>query len=257
MAGRAVPILLSAVLGVGLGVFATALLTGGPARPPESTPAFSSPSAPLAAPTEAAATSLEESAARQALAARLRNPDALRFDEIRVWRFGPADERAVCGTMRTPEIAGGSARFVVRVLQPRGGDAAAGSRQWQTVVEDAPWLVRPTPEAARRFCREPEPEPQAAPPAAQAAGVPTAAMPVAPPRQADASPPPPADGTRGRVTTHSPANLRAAPGGEVLGSIPRGRSLVVFERTAGGWVRVGESAPEGWIHSSLLTDAPP
>jgi hypothetical protein len=172
-----------------------------------------------------------------------------------VWQFGPADERAVCGTLHSTEVPGGTARFVVRVLQPRDR-AEGGGRTLQTVVEDAPWLVRPTPEAARRFCRDAEPE--APPPSVLLAPRPAATG-------APASLPPPAEGppqamlagARPRVVTHSPANLRAAPSGEVLFSVPRGRTMAVFDRAPGGWVQVGDLGPEGWIHSSLLTDAAP
>jgi hypothetical protein len=37
-----------------------------------------------------------------------------------------------------------------------------------------------------------------------------------------------------------------------LGTLPRGRILQVFERAAGGWMRVGGESAEGWVHSSLV-----
>jgi hypothetical protein len=264
--GRGVSLLLSALGGVVLGSAATLLLTAGPGPTPATMLAGTSQHMPseASAPDSNAPATLEEAAARQALSARLRNPDTLRLQEVRVWQFGPSDERAVCGVMQSPELAGGSARFIVRILQPRGY-ADGGSRTPQTVVEEAPWLVRPSPEAARRFCRDAEPPPLPAPaalaprpgPPAAASGVTEAAA------TAPASPSTPTgpvllpDGSRLRVTTHSPANLRAAPSGEVLFSVPRGRSLVVFDRAPGGWMQVGETTPEGWIHSSLLSDSAP
>jgi hypothetical protein len=147
-------------------------------------------------------------------------------------------------------VPGGGGRFVVRVLMPRErGDAGPGRQAPRVIVEDAPGLVRPTPEAARRFCREPAPELPAATPLTGAE--PPAAAPAAPP----ALPPPvAATGDLGRVTTHSAANLRASPGGEVVGTVPRSRSLRVFDRAPGGWMQVGNDTPEGWIHASLLTD---
>jgi hypothetical protein len=248
--GRALPLLVSAIAGIMLGSIATMLLTAPPdhrgelpagmlAPAPLPAPAAVTP-APAFAPTPGAEAP-ELLAARQALAMRLRSPDALLLSDVRVYDFGVPEERAVCGTMRSPEIAGGSARFVVRVLQPRG----AAARPPSAVVEDAPWLVRPSPEAARRFCREPEP------------------MAAMPPATAPEAPAPPLPGTApaamamagGRVMTQSPANLRATPAGEVLMSIPRGRTLIVFDRAPGGWVQVGETAPQGWVHSSLLSDA--
>lgn len=250
MAGRGLPMLVSAVVGIALGSIATMLLTAPPDHRGELpsgglAPASLPVPAPPAAPPAVVPEDIEIFAARQALAARLRSPDALQLSEVRVHDFGTVDERAVCGTMRSPEIAGGTARFVVRVLQPRG----AGTRPPTTVVEDAPWLVRPAPEAARRFCREPE-----APVAPQPANSLATASTTAPP---PSSIPATTAAAGGRVVTQSPANLRSTPSGEVLMSIPRGRSLVVFDRAPGGWLQVGETAPQGWMHSSLLGDAAP
>lgn len=265
MAGRVLPLLLVALGGLALGTTATLLLVR-PDRPDPPLPTAAAPGAP-AVPARAAVTA-EEAAVRQTLAARLRSPDAMRLEDVRVWRFGPPDERAVCGTMRSPEIPGGSARFVVRVLMPREG--ASASSQLVTVVEDAPGLVRATPEASRRFCREPPPEPL---PVASGPGSAGATGAAPPPGSAGDAAPGQWSGTAGaaaagsgadvpsggraRVVTQGPANLRAYPGGEVLGTVARGRTLQVFDRTAGGWAQVGETAPEGWIHSSLLSDLPP
>jgi uncharacterized protein YraI len=56
----------------------------------------------------------------------------------------------------------------------------------------------------------------------------------------------------------SAANLRNGPGGgaAVIGMIPRGQVLDVFERAPGGWLRVGVGEPWGWAHSSLLVEGP-
>lgn len=241
MAGRGLPMIISAIAGIALGSVATMLLTAPPDHRGEMPSAALPPTPPANSVAGAPpADGVEVQAARQALAARLRSPDALLLSEVRVHDFGTPDERAVCGTMRSPEIPGGTARFVVRVLQPRN----AGTRPAQAVVEDAPWLVRPGPEAARRFCREPEPAAAVQPGVPETAPIPPAAAP-APAASAVAG---------GRVTTQSPANLRAAPSGEVLASIPRGRTLIVFDRAPGGWLQVGETAPQGWVHSSLLSD---
>lgn len=250
MAGRVWPLLLVALGGLALGTTATLLLM----RPPPTEPPQASATTPAPGALAPGEATPEEAAVRQALAARLRSPDALRLEDVRVWRFGPPDERAVCGTMRSPEIAGGSGRFVVRVLMPRQGDGATGSRQLITVVEDAPGLVRAAPEASRRFCREPPAGPA---PVAAVPGTEGAAGPPAGPGPVGGSSPDPAAGARGRVVTQGPANLRAYPGGEVLGTVARGRTLQVFDRAPGGWAQVGETAPEGWIHSSLLADLPP
>jgi hypothetical protein len=200
------------------------------------------------------APSVEETAARRALFARLRSPDAARLEDVRVWHFGQADERAVCGTIVSHEIPGNTARFVVRLVLPRGTDAGQpGQRPPLAIVEDGPGLVRPAPEAARRFCREAEPPGGAAPPRPPAVvlygpGQTTEGDTGGPAAEGGGTPPP-----RPRVLVQSAANMRTGPGGAVLGVMPRGRVLQVFERAPGGWVQVGEAdEPIGWIHGSLL-----
>ena len=61
---------------------------------------------------------------------------------------------------------------------------------------------------------------------------------------------------RAVVAGNSAANLRNGPGGgaAVIAVLPRGQVLDVFERAAGGWVRVGVGEPWGWTHSSLLIE---
>lgn len=214
--------------------------------------------APIAAAVATPVPSPDERAAFGALAARLRSPDAARLEEVRIWHFGPPDERAVCGTLVSPELPGGQARFVVRLLLPRGAPLdpdVPDARPPMTVVEDGPGLVRPTPEASRRFCRQ---APQLAAHAAAAAGTSAAPLaaesggPAAAPREEAAGIAAPL----GRMLTQAPANLRAGPGGPVLSVIPRGRILNVYDRAPGGWLLIGDAEPLGWIHASLLVEAP-
>jgi hypothetical protein len=47
--------------------------------------------------------------------------------------------------------------------------------------------------------------------------------------------------------------MRITPGGVVQSVVPRGRALLVFDRAPGGWMLVGETEPQGWIHGSLLS----
>uniref|UniRef100_UPI0022EB7E6F SH3 domain-containing protein n=1 Tax=Falsiroseomonas oryzae TaxID=2766473 RepID=UPI0022EB7E6F len=53
-------------------------------------------------------------------------------------------------------------------------------------------------------------------------------------------------------SARSPINLRSAPGGDVLRTVPRGSTLQVFGEAPGGWLQVGEGEPWGWVHSSGL-----
>jgi hypothetical protein len=47
-------------------------------------------------------------------------------------------------------------------------------------------------------------------------------------------------------------NIRAAPKGDTLRVAPRGASLRVFAEAPGGWLEVGDTAPFGWVHSSMV-----
>lgn len=83
--------------------------------------------------------------------------------------------------------------------------------------------------------------------------------PMAPPRDlADAAGAAPPDtggaGPLPRIVVRSPANVRTNPGGAVLRTAPRGEVFQVHGRAPGGWVRVGDAEPRGWVHSSMLGD---
>ncbi len=62
-----------------------------------------------------------------------------------------------------------------------------------------------------------------------------------------------------RVQVRTASNLRAGPDNSatILRVAPRGETFRVYGEAFGGWAHVGDAAPEGYIHSSLLTDAPP
>ena len=57
-----------------------------------------------------------------------------------------------------------------------------------------------------------------------------------------------------RVTVREPANLRTGPDGQanVIRVVPRGETLRAHNRTANGWVQVGDAEPRGWLHTSRL-----
>jgi Bacterial SH3 domain len=207
-----------------------------------------------------------EDVATRTLRTRLREPSAAVFQEVRVFRFGPPDERAVCGRVVSRETPGGVADFVVRVIPPRGGGTGGAPL---SVLEEGPGLSRATANARRRYCQDgpdrrtpPTPPPSAAPATAALTAV--------------AATPEPGTGGNGQgspaygggsataalrrvaVAGGSAANLRSGPGGgaTVIGVLPRGQVLDVFDRAPGGWLRVGVGEPWGWAHSSLLTEGP-
>jgi hypothetical protein len=211
---------------------------------------------PPARAPEVAAASPEQvltRAAEESLRRRLRNAPNLHFSDLSVVRFGPEDERAVCGKV-------GGVDFILRVLLPRDGSVPqerdGRGFAYTTVLEQGPGLP-PMSGAAERFCREggalvvrtigPAPSPDAAPAPAQ----PVAAI------QGSGPGNPVTSEAGGVVQVRSNANLRAAPvgGSEVRGVLPQGSALRVYGRAPGGWVQVGDAAPQGWVHSSLLSGA--
>lgn len=102
-----------------------------------------------AAKVVAAPEPVEESAFR-ALRGRVREPATATFQDVRVYTFGPPDERAVCGRVLVPrETPAAGADFVVRVILPGGRTGGAPL----PVVEEGPNLPRATANARRRYCR--------------------------------------------------------------------------------------------------------
>jgi Bacterial SH3 domain len=59
-----------------------------------------------------------------------------------------------------------------------------------------------------------------------------------------------------RVMVRQPANLRAGPDvqANVIPVVPRGETLPVHNRTANGWVQVGDGESRGWLHTSRLEE---
>lgn len=56
----------------------------------------------------------------------------------------------------------------------------------------------------------------------------------------------------GRVAMRQNANLHAAPHGPPVRVVPRGTEMQVFAEAPGGWYEVGDTAPWGWVHESML-----
>jgi len=56
----------------------------------------------------------------------------------------------------------------------------------------------------------------------------------------------------GDVTTRQDANLHASPKGPTVQVVTQGTRFHVFATAPGGWYQVGNDAPLGWIHESML-----
>jgi hypothetical protein len=59
----------------------------------------------------------------------------------------------------------------------------------------------------------------------------------------------PASGT---VVMRQAGNIRVSPQGQTVRVEPAGRELHVFGEAPGGWLQVGDTAADGWVHSSLV-----
>jgi len=224
--------------------------------------------------------------AESSIRSSARNPDSVRFRGEQVYPQAAASHVAVCGQV---DVSGGFVPFVALIgtsgdgfVQPyqvveihvaatiRDADRTyieTVARCWsgggpQTLLHGSITTVPPLPEHPDALLRTAVPV--AAPPApeSQPDVVVQPRVAVAPvPPSASAVPPAAAEtgdadeapaGTVRTVTMRQDANIRTVPHGNAVGVAPRGSSLRVFSEAPGGWLEVGETAPFGWIHGSMV-----
>jgi hypothetical protein len=131
-----------------------------------------------------------------------------------------------------------------------------GSTQVQVAVPQSPPTAAPVPHPP-----VPQPTPTPSPPAMpaeQADIVAPALLPVLPIPMLQAPFRAPVTSPAGQhVQTRQAVNMRSAPDNTstVVRIVPQGAVMTVYARRD-GWVQVGEDAPQGWIYSSLLANAP-
>jgi hypothetical protein len=205
-------------------------------------------------------------ATEQRLRARLREEGALTLRAVQGYRQAMAEAHVICGQVLPGGRRGEPYLPFVSIVTFEGERAAGvefhlaatsaeATRVYYEMVDrcfdgggppNARTTVRPLPPAPAV-----QPGQAFAPPAA----LPPVAGPTAAPPQAGPAPSavaPIAPTARGTVSVRSAANIRTHPGGEVLRVAPRGATLDVFEEAPGGWYKVGEGEPWGWVHGSLL-----
>ncbi|MGI4746004.1 MAG: SH3 domain-containing protein [Janthinobacterium lividum] len=107
-----------------------------------------------------------------------------------------------------------------------------------TVTEPNHPIVSARPVPAQIAAGQTRPQ---APPAASAPSLSEQALP--PSAETPAS---------GRVAMRQNANLHAAPHGPPVRVVPQGTEMHVFAQAPGGWYEVGDTAPWGWVHESML-----
>ncbi|MXP62849.1 SH3 domain-containing protein [Roseomonas sp. M0104] len=226
-------------------------------------PAKDTPEAPTAAPARRAA--------EEALRSTAGGPVALRG--VQVYRQAVGQSSAVCGQVNL-QPGGGESLFTlfVAVVTPEGEGRPAveqhvatssttASRVFVEMVNrcytgggpqpgqrpGAPPLMPPVPDRIPQAAPPPTTPPPTPPLRPQTVPAP------APGAARGTAPPAPAPGGR-RVTLRQNGNLRAHPngGGTVLRVVEQGTTLRVFAEAPGGWLQVGDAAPWGWLHDSLV-----
>lgn len=196
-------------------------------------------------------------AAAQDLKATLPQTDALRFRGVQVYSQAAPRQFAVCGQVAPfADDAGLFVPFVSLVTEDGAGrygfehrvatNPAEASRMYIAMVARCFDKGGPVPGPAQGVARLPPLPDTVADPAQRVrpADVPALASPApSPPVSAAAS---------GTVTIRSNATVHADPKGASVRVAPAGAELHVFAQSPGGWLQVGDTAPWGWVHESML-----
>lgn len=201
-----------------------------------------------------------ETLARGAVLKRLPAGGAAIFQDVRIYNYGVAGERGVCGQVETLAGSGRYVEFAVRVQFPNADDPR-GRAEAQVTLGDGSAAPRAVAETRRRYCRDATALASQVPsltadPAVQRAWLSTATSAAG--SSTDLTAPTEAGGKAPareleRLLIRSPANLREQPqaGSPVLRTLPRGLELQLHGRSPGGWLQIGDAVPWGWVHSSL------
>jgi hypothetical protein len=259
----------------------------GPAQPPAGAASAEPPAAP-AAPARPPATVASATAAEarrvavEKIATGLHNPAAARFRGVQVYQQADAGVLAVCGQVNpdgrndqafipfvsvvttTPGTDGGTAEFdieqFVATSTPEatrvyiemssrcgenGGPRQVGNRKAVTPLPPLPGDL-PTPLQPALL--------QSGPPPGTGHG-PAGQFALTPVSTPGGSVGPAASALTGQsVVMRQAGNIRTAPvgGSQLVRVAPRGAVLRVLAQAPGGWLQVGETEAEGWVHSSLV-----
>jgi hypothetical protein len=207
-----------------------------------------------------------QAAAEERIRSTARDGDVMRFRAVQIHRQALPQTFAVCGQA----TLSGGASFVpfVSVVTAAADD---GFEIEQHVAKTNLEATRVYVELVARCFDGGGPVPRAGGPVVSQAppplptGLPTfdtapESMPEPPASLpatlvASSSPPPAGDRASGALLMRQHGNIRATPGGggAVLRVARPGSTLQVFGTAPGGWYRVGDGAPEGWVHGSLAT----
>lgn len=198
------------------------------------------------------------------------NQDSVRFRGVQIWPQAVKNQFAVCGQANV--FGPGSNTYVLFVaivtqndfsddpIRPYKTEARVGStvdeatkvyvdtlaRCYesggpQNIMRGAPPPpVPPLPVGTKAVLAGPTP-----------AGVPAAPAPATQP-QTSAPAVPRSALASGTVIMRQNGNIRSAPQGETLRVEPQGKELRVFGEAPGGWLQIGDTEANGWVHGSLV-----
>jgi len=201
------------------------------------------------------------------------SPDSVRLRGVQVWPQAVKNQFAVCGQAN---VFGPSSNtyvlFVVVVTQNDPGDdpsrtfkteARVGSTVTeatkvyvdtlarcyesggpQNIMRGTAAPVPPMPSDTKTVLSGPTPT---------ATGAPAAPAPGAQPQpSATAQAAPKSTPASGTAVMRQNGNIRIAPQGETIRVEPQGKELRVFGEAPGGWLQIGDTEANGWVHSSLV-----
>ena len=194
------------------------------------------------------------------------NPDTVRFRGVHVWPQAIHNQFAACGQV---DVFGPTSNtyvlFVTVVTRDDSGqdpatrvkaDAHVGSTVTEATKVYLDTLARcfagGGPQTTRREAAPPVPPMPDDIKAVLAGPPPAAAPPAAAPAPATTQPLPKSAPASGTVVMRQAGNIRASPQGETLRVEPAGKELHVFAEAPGGWLQIGDTEPNGWVHSSLV-----
>ena len=196
----------------------------------------------------------------------------VQFRGLQVWSQATPQHWAVCG--QASPFADDENIFVpfVTVVTLSGdGHAAAGqveahvgtstaeaNRVYVALVADCYDKGGPVPGALQGFTPMPPvpdtiPNPHEPVVAAAAPAVPTTGTPATgTPGLAASAAAVVASPASGSVTMRQSANVHATPHGPSVRVVAAGTVMHVFGQAGGGWYQVGDGAPWGWVHESMI-----
>ncbi len=200
----------------------------------------------------------------QDLQASAKLPGAARFRGVAVYAQAQPQRRAVCGQVTPfPDDPNIFVPFVSVVTlggepggPPREGfehfvgtSTTEASRVYAAIVANC-YDGGGTSATPLRSAAPTPPLPDGVPDPAASASAPSGkgAQPV-PPKATQGFSGAPASGS---VTVRQSANVHTDPHGPSVRVAPRGTELRVFAQAPGGWYQVGDTAPWGWMHESML-----